>query len=314
MMGAIRFQVGAIAASLLVLCGSRAAQAGAVDVRCPDMPPPVRDELEARIVLTMDTAGVRWSHLAVECDGYGVWIVWFDGSRALVDQRGGLVSGAIALVESRISYDRYNAPVASAQPVPDVPPRPDLEEPPREQPSQPDTAKSDRKKGTEGGIGAGMSTEFWGSSAVGIGPRLDVAVGPPGVLAFLLSESALFGTGAASSSQITMFDFQAGVAFGAPYKVRSGFGGLVLVGAERIAAANSRSDSGSLWEWNATLDLGARGSFKLNAVNMWLGADLMLRSSGFDVGGSTPVSIPSTSFMLSAGGFVPAFAPGSSGE
>jgi hypothetical protein len=89
--------------------------------------------------------------------------------------------------------------------------------------------------------------------------------------------------------------------------VRSGFGGVVLVGAERIAAANVRSDSGGLWEWNATLDLGARGSFKVAGVNVWLGADLLIRSSGFDVGGSTPVSIPTTSFMLSAGGFVPAF-------
>jgi hypothetical protein len=305
MMGAIRIRSGATLAALALW--GRAASAS-VEVRCADIPPAVRGELEARIAATMNASGIRWSTIGIECDDHGVWMVWFDGSRALIDQRAGLVPGAVLLVESRVSFDRsYAARAGTAQPIPDTPPRPDLEVPPRDAPRQPDTEKSERKKGTEGGIGLGMTTAFWGTSATGIGPRLDVSVGPPGPVAFLLAESALFGTGSASSSQITVFDFQGGVAFGAPYKVRSGFGGVVLVGAERIAAANVRSDSGGLWEWNATLDLGARGSFKVAGVNVWLGADLLIRSSGFDVGGSTPVSIPTTSFMLSAGGFVPAF-------
>jgi hypothetical protein len=301
-MGAIRFQFGATLAAAVLGFWSQPAAADSVDVRCRDMPEAIRGELASRILDTMAGAGVRFSTIGIECDGYGVWLVWFDGSRALIDQRAGLVPGAVLLTQSRLAFDRGGG---AAQVVPEGPPRPDLEVPPSD--TQPDTAKSDRKKGTEGGIGLGLTTAFWGSSATGFGPRLDVGVGPPGPIAFLLAEGALFGTGSATSSQITVFDFQAGAAFGAPYKERSGFGGVALLGAERIAAANVRSDSSGMWAWNATFDIGARGSFKAAGVNVWLGADLLIRSSSFEVGGSTPVTIPTTSLMLSAGGFVPAF-------
>jgi hypothetical protein len=313
MMGAIRFRSGATLAALVLCVWGRVAHAGSVEVRCRDMPPAARDELASRIVATMVGAGAQFSTIGIECDSYGVWMVWFDGTRALIDQREGLVPGAVLLVQSRLSFDRgYAARAGVAEPIPDTPPRPDLELPPGDAPTPPDAAKSDRKKGTEGGIGLGMTTAFWGSSATGVGPRLDVSVGPPGPVAFLLAEGALFGTGSASSSQITVFDFQAGAAFGAPYKERSGFGGVALVGAERIAAANVRNDSAGLWEWNVTLDIGMRGGFKVAGVNVWAGADLLIRSSGFEVGGSTPVSIPTTSLMLSAGGFLPAFSRASS--
>jgi hypothetical protein len=314
MLRALRFRLGAALVALGLASWSAPVFAGAIDFRCSGMPPTIMEELESRIVTTMSRSGVRWSTIAIECDGSGVWLVWFDGSRALVDQTSGLVPGTLALVEGRIAFDRgFAANPGVLRPGPDGPPRPDLEVPPADR-VVPDATKSDRKKGTEGGIGAGLSSAFWGTSATGIGPRLDVAVGPAGPIAFLLAESALFGTGAASSSQITAFDFQAGVAFGSPYKVRSGFGGVVLVGAERIAAANARSDGNGLWEWMATFDVGARGSFKLNAVNLWLGLDLLIRTSDFEVGGSTPVSIPTTSFMLSAGGFLPAFKSGSAAD
>jgi hypothetical protein len=314
MTGAFGFRFAASLAALPFFLAGAPAFAGSVEVRCAGMPAPVRADLASRLAATIDATGTRWSTLGVECDGYGVWIVWFDGSRALVDQTAGLVPGAVALVESRVSFDRSQAASMAVQPVPDTPARPDLEVPPNDPVVEPDTTKSERKTGTEGGIGLGMTTAFWGSSATGIGPRLDVGVGPPGAIAFLLSESALFGTGAANSSQITMFDFQAGVAFGAPYKVRTGFGGVALLGAERITAANSRSDSSGAWEWDATLDLGARGGLKWSGVNVWLGADLMIRSSRFDLGGTTPVSIPTSTFMLSLGGFVPAFARRSSSD
>jgi hypothetical protein len=308
---AFRFRFGAWLTALTFSLAGAPALAESVEVRCRDMPPAVRAELESRIAATMNGAGIRWSTVGVECDGYGVWIVWFDGSRALVDQRAGLVPGAMALVESRLSFDR-NAAANAVAVAPDVPDRPELEVPPSSEAPAPEPEKSERKKGTEGGIGLGLASAFWGSSATGIGPKLDVAVGPPGLVAFLLSEGALFGTGSETSSQITMFDFQAGVAFGAPYKVRSGVGGVALLGAERIAAANARADSSSMWEWTATFDVGLRGSLKLSGINVWVGADTMIRSSTFDVGGSTPLSIPTTTFMLSAGGFVPAFARGSS--
>jgi hypothetical protein len=169
--------------------------------------------------------------------------------------------------------------------------------------------KSERRRNTEGGIGLGMATAFFDASSVGLGPRLDVGIGPPGPFALLLSEGALFGAGAASSSQITMFEFQAGVGYGAPFKQETGVGALFLLGAERIGAAHARSDIGGLWEWTATVDLGGRASVKINSVNAWVGVDLLFRTSGFEVGGPTPISIPTNMFFLSVGGFVLAFSP-----
>jgi hypothetical protein len=241
------------------------------------------------------------STLGVECDTSGVWIVWFDGSRALVDQTRGLIPGAVSLVENRLAYESYAAEREREG-------RPDLEVPPAEAaPREPE--KGERRKNTEGGIGFGMATAFFDASSVGLGPRLDVGIGPSGPFAVLLSEGVLFGAGAESSSQITMFEFQAGVGYGAPFKQETGVGALFLLGAERIAAARARSDVGGLWGWTATVDLGGRASVKINSVNAWVGVDLLFRTSGFEVGGPTPISIPTDMFLFSVGGFVPAFSP-----
>src|SRR5262249_20361956 len=109
MRSAFRFRFGAWMTALAFSLAGARAFAESVEVRCPDMPPAIRAELESRIGATINAGGIRWSTVGVECDGYGVWIVWFDGSRALVDQRAGLVPGAVALVESRLSFDRSAA-------------------------------------------------------------------------------------------------------------------------------------------------------------------------------------------------------------
>src|SRR5439155_3287223 len=129
-------------------------------------------ELALRITAVMTSSGARWSTIGVDCDASGAWIVWFDGSRALVDQRMGLVPGAVALVETRLAYDRTSAAYPGVeQPAIDPGPRPDLEMPPSDDVA-PEPTKTDRKAATEGGIGLGFATAFWGSDATGIGPRL----------------------------------------------------------------------------------------------------------------------------------------------
>jgi hypothetical protein len=283
--------------------------AASVSLHCPGLPPAVSQELDASLSGVLANAGVA-STLGVECDASGVWIVWFDGSRAMVDQTAGLVPGAVALVQNRLAYESYTAQYGRPPSPPsapyDGPPRPELEVPPTEA-ARVEPEKVERKRTSEGGIGIGFATAFFDASSVGVGPRLDVGIGPPGPFALLLSEAALFGAGSSTSSQITMFEFQAGVGYGAPFKQETGVGAVLLVGAERIAAANARSDIGGLWEWTGTIDFGGRASLKLKSFNAWIGADLLFRTNDFDVGGPTPISIPTNMFFLSVGGFVPAF-------
>jgi hypothetical protein len=56
--------------------------------------------------------------------------------------------------------------------------------------------------------------------------------------------------------------------------------------------------------------LGARASFELEWVDIWMGIDGIARSSTIESGGPDPIGVPSVSAMLSVGCFVPAFAMG----
>jgi hypothetical protein len=79
------------------------------------------------------------------------------------------------------------------------------------------------------------------------------------------------------------------------------------MGAERVSASHDNASNG-LYVWALTGTLGARGSVPWSSTNIWLGADFLIRSSDFQTGGPSPVSIPSASFVLSLGVFLPAFA------
>jgi hypothetical protein len=79
-----------------------------------------------------------------------------------------------------------------------------------------------------------------------------------------------------------------------------------LIGAERASSSTGNSSSGQ-YMWAFTGSLGARGSLPWSYANIWLGADLLLRSGDFQTGQPSPVSIPNTSFVLSLGCFFPAF-------
>ena len=263
----------------------------------------------------LSDSGMPWASLGVDCDSTGAWLVWVDGSRAHIDQSRGMVQGALDLIQSRLAADRF----AAAHPAGDQG-QPYVAAPGDESPAglPPDNATtvsseagssgetSGARHGTEGGLGLATVAQFWSDASMGFGPRLDVSVGPPGSFALLLSEDALFGTGSGGSG-VVLFDFQIGAAYGAPFKTRMGLGAVAMLGAERISASHDNSSNG-LSSWALTGNLGARASLPWSSVNVWLGADLLLRSNDFQTGGPSPVSIPSTSFVLSLGCFVPAFA------
>ncbi len=274
------------------------------------MPHPVEEDLFARANRLLSEGGMPSASLGLDCDPTGAWLIWVDGSRALIDQGRGVVQGALDLIQSRLAADRYPpAPPVGVYPAAVAPGYEGdgtAVSSADEGPAQPAPGETHADKhGTEGGLGVATVAQFWSGSSLGIGPRLDVSVGPPGKFAFLLGEEALFGTGSASSG-LVVFDFQGGAAYGAPFKSRTGLGMVAMLGAERVSASHDNSSNG-LSSWAFTGNLGARASLAWSSTNVWLGADLLVRSSDFQTGGPSPVSIPGASFVLSVGCFVPAF-------
>jgi hypothetical protein len=294
---------GLVAGIALVL-GAPAAYGATVDVRCPGMPLAVEEDLFARASRLLTDAGMPWASIGLQCDATGAWLVWMDGSRAPIDQGRGIVQGALDLIQSRLAADRYAATPPAAYPAPEPPTEIEPVAPPRDEVTQ-RVEPAERKNRTEGGVGLATVAQIWsGSSAIGFGPRLDVSVGPPGKFAVLLSEDALFGTGSKGSGAV-VFDFQVGAAYGAPFKMRTGFGVVAMIGAERASASNDNASNG-LAMWAFTGDLGVRASLPSQAANFWLGADVLFRSDDFETGEPSPVVIRNGSFVLSLGCFFPA--------
>jgi hypothetical protein len=333
-----RRRSAAIAVSVCLAAST--ASAAAVDLSCPGMPPDVAADLENRVSARLADAGVTRGPIRLECTTSGVWITWFDGSRAMVDQGSGIVAGTLALIDGRIAQDREAAQRAGS-PVPaPLPPPPEVAPPapgpgptpspsapampplgtegPADEHEIPPPGEEDgltegilpgttpgRHRGPEGGLGLAWMTEIWTETgSMGTGPRLDVSVGPPGPFAILIGEGAIFGVG--EQAQMLMLDFQAGLAVGAPFKSRQGLGAVLLFGAERMAATGASSDVTGASKWTGIFDLGARASLAFNDTNVWLGADGILRTSDFETGNPNPVHVTSASFMLSLGCFLPA--------
>jgi hypothetical protein len=164
-----------------------------------------------------------------------------------------------------------------------------------------------RRSQLEGGIAIGLSSEGWSNSIVGTGPRFDVGLGTGGGWAVVVGEAGRFSLAPSESLRVMVFDLEAGMAYGAPYQSRSGFGAVAFVGAERLSTS---ATIGGLSTWAMTGTLGARASFELEWVDIWMGIDGIARSSTIESGGPDPIGVPSVSAMLSVGCFVPAFAMG----
>src|SRR5438128_1927365 len=131
-------------------------------------------------------------------------------------------------------------------------------------------------RGLEGGVTLGMATESFSSSIFGTGPRLDVGVGVAPDVAVVVGESARFALYPSGHLRVMAFDLQAGVAYGAPYLARTGFGVVFLAGAERLSTSTGVE---ALMTWAATASLGLRGSVAIGPVDAWIGLDGMARSS-----------------------------------
>ena len=148
-------------------------------------------------------------------------------------------------------------------------------------------------------------TEFW-SGSLGVGPQLEVGVGPEGPLALVVGEGARFGVGPSEAGTMMLFNLQVGAAYGTPFKHGTGLGLVLLGGTERIAAT---ANSGASWLWTVTGTLGLRASVDTGPFLLLLGAESTLRSASFEISGVEQTAIPTLSGILSLGCFFPASTP-----
>jgi hypothetical protein len=136
---------------------------------------------------------------------------------------------------------------------------------------------------------------------------VDVGVGVGDQFAVVIGQAARIAVPLPPSGEITVYDLQAGLAFGAPYRARTGLGLLFLGGAERLAVADSGFGSSGFWVWAVTTSLGVRASAQTGPVDLWVGIDLLARSQSLDIRGTDAGGVPSISASLTLGCFFPAF-------
>jgi hypothetical protein len=298
----------------LVTLSSASVFGATVDIRCPRLADAAKGELEARARLFLTSADMENATIGVECDATTASLVWTDGSKTPIDAGTNLVEGTLDAIEDRIARSKRAAPGApNAEPSSSgseaaAGSNKSADSSPDEAPA-PAPASADRGSiDLEGGVGLALLTELWsGAYTGGIGPRLDVGVGVGKKIAIVISEGARFAFGPGSGQMMT-FDLQAGVAYGAPYQVRTGLGVMMLFGAERIAASRDIGGYQGLWTWAATASLGGRASIATGPLDAWIGIDGMLRSTTITTGQPRSTSIPTLSAILSIGCFLPAFA------
>jgi hypothetical protein len=310
----------AMALALAVASGARAARASSVNVRCERVAEPARGELQARARLLLLGAGLHDARVFVDCDAAGAWLVWVDGGKTRIDETSGIVEGVLDAIENRLHPSTAAAPPAIPAPQAPVlaaPPKPKVD-PPSPSASRSAVMDDDSVEGPtkrsadtsfEGGISLASRMEIWPGSVL-LGPDLEVGLGIGKKFAFVIGEGGRFGVGRGDAGHVIVFDLEAGLSYGAPYQVRTGFGAVLLAGAERIAISNDNLSGGGAWAWSALAILGLRASASLGSFDGWIGVDGLVRSTTFETGDPGGLAVPSATAMLSLGFFLPAITTG----
>jgi len=324
-----------VAAGVAAWLAASPAWGSSIDVHCAQITATERGELQARARLLLSSTGFEEARVEVICDEHGAWLVWTDASRSAIDTSSGIVEGALDAIESRLMTARRQQGQQGGVPAPRTPPSapppaavaatdasrsptgpmPDAALKPDEAQSGSELSESKgsvlgmgSREAIEGGVGVATTTELWsGSSPLGVGLRVDVGVGIGDQFAVVIGQAARIGLPQPSSGAVTVWDLQAGLAFGAPYRARTGFGLVLLGGAERLALANSGFGSSEIGVWAAIGSLGVRGSVQTGAIDLWMGVDVLVRSQSLDIPGTEGGGVPTVSGSLSLGCFFPAF-------
>jgi len=293
----------AFAAAALFSAAAAPARGTHVENRCPRLSRAQYDELDARVLLLVETeAGDANDLPAVVCTREGAWVEWAE-QRFEILGRGSLVDEVVDIVETRLHQAERNADadpktaedaaVAAGQPM--------LERGAGPPPTPPDLVQHPRMAmravdARGGGISAGLETELVSDNiGVALGPAFDFAgsVGP-----LLLGGREAFRF-TASSPQMVFMDFEGSVGYGAPFNPDARFGGVLRFGAEwMVAYPEGNSGQATVAPIAA---LGFRVAHSFGLVGLWFGVDsrlrlspLSLRSGGqraSDVSGSLTIGV-----------------------
>lgn len=293
----------AIFLALASLAGPAEAGSGGpvVKITCDRLGEEQADELASRIHLTL-AAGRGESELprtlVVACDDAQLWVIW-DGPPAEILRVAPGPSSTEAVVEAVEARLRRGPP----------PPPPDPEQP-RPGPEAravpaPDSASERRtprlaRHFTHGGVSLGTHTEVLPPpfSPV-VGARLDVGVGIAGALAFVLSESARFGS--APAGPTFGYDMNAGVAWGAPFDTLHELGARASLGVDWVS---SRSTDGTASRSTGVAELGVTGALYSRDYALWLSVGSRYRMKPQTFGSPTDLELPHFSAFVALGGAV----------
>jgi hypothetical protein len=267
----------ALAAGMAVaLWGAPAgADGGHVTNRCPRLSGAEYEELDARILLLVESVGGASDLPTVVCTAAGAWVEWH-GQRVDVVGRGALVDEVVDIVESQLhGAERQadadpktaeGAAVAAGQPMLQrgsgtAPAPPPATQAARAMAKRPEDARG-------GGISAGIESELVSETiGVAMGPAFDFAatVGP-----ILLGGREAFRF-TVHGRQVVLMDFEGVLAYGAPFNPDARFGGVARLGAEwMVAYPEGNSGQAAV---APVAELGLRIAHSFGLVGLWFGLD-----------------------------------------
>jgi hypothetical protein len=257
-----------------------------VENRCPRLTPADYDELDARVLLLVEGEGGAEELPAIVCTRERSWVEWH-GERVDILGRGSLIDEVVDIVDTQLHGAERKADadpktaeasaIAAGQPMlqrgsGSAPTPPPVSVPADRVALRPADARG-------GGLSAGIESE-WVSDSVGFasGPAFDFAtsVGP-----VLLGGREAFRF-SFSGRQLALMDFQAAIAYGAPFNPDAHVGAVVRFGAEWLVVY-PEGNSGQATA-TPTVDLGLRAAHSFGLVGLWFGMDGRLRLQKLSLG------------------------------
>jgi hypothetical protein len=267
----------------VVVLGSAPGQAKGEHVqnRCPRLSSAEYDELDARVLLLVESEGAAGRELpAVVCTRGGAWVQWGQ-ERIQIVGRGSLVDEVVDIVEARLNdaerkadadpQTTEDAAVAAGQPMLEAGSGSAPAPPPAVQRARMAVRPADARGG---GISAGFETEFVSDSlGLAMGPAFDFA-NSAGPLVIGGREAFRF---TASERQTVFMDFEALLGYGAPFNPDAHFGGVLRFGAEWMVAYPEGNAGQSAVA--PVVGLGFRVAHNFGLIGLWFGIDSRLRLS-----------------------------------
>lgn len=262
------------------------AQTAHVANRCPRLSGPAYDEIDARVQLLLSGEAPARPLPAVVCTSSESFVEW-EGRRFALTGLTPLVDEVVDIVESELRTDERSRDSAVTKSGAQVeqpalergtgtpPPLPSVRQPAARAAVRPSDARG-------GGIALGIETELPSSTiSTAIGPAFDFAasVGP---LMLGGREAIRFSV---HGRRVSFMDFQATLAYGAPFDPAKHWGAVVRFGGEWLVEY-PEGNSGQAAVAPVT-DVGLRLANSYGGVGLWLGLDahfrlspLLLRSRG----------------------------------